>query len=179
MTYPVFASGDVLNASDMNGVGLWLIGSVQIGSGVTSVVVNAAFSNEYDNFRIIVSGGVASATTPLYMTLGSTTGGYYYGGEFRTYMNVAGSISGSSVGSWYAGEGSTNSLVGCIDIFSPVLAKPTTMTSSFAPARTDAYWLSMGGFLNNSTQYTGFTFTTAGGATLTGGTIAIYGYRRP
>lgn len=179
MTPPIFASGDVLTASDMNSVGLWLAGSTTIGTGVTSVVVNSAFNTNYDNYRIIVSGGVASATTPLYMTLGSTAAGYYYGGEYRTYANVSGSISGSNVAFWYAGEGSTNSLVACIDLFSPFLAKRTSMISAFSPTRTDAYWLSMGGYLNDATQYTSFTFTTAGGATLTGGTIAIYGYRKP
>jgi len=39
MTFPVFASGDVLNASDMNGVGLWLVKTQAVGSGVASVTV--------------------------------------------------------------------------------------------------------------------------------------------
>ena len=44
MSFPVFASGDVLNASDMNGVGLWLVKTQTIGTGVSSVVVTGAFS---------------------------------------------------------------------------------------------------------------------------------------
>lgn len=177
MPVPDFSPGEVLTAAAMDSIGLWLVKSQTIGTGVSSVAVTGAFSADYDNYRIIVSDGVASATTPLYMTLGSTATGYYYGGEYRTYGNVSGSISGSNVAYWYAGEGSTNSLVACIDVFAPYLAKRTSMISTFAPARTDAYWLSMGGFVNDATQYTSFTFTTTAGATLTGGTIRVYGYR--
>jgi hypothetical protein len=36
--------------------------------------------------------------------------------------------------------------------------------------------LNTGGFLNNTTSYTAFTFTPSSG-TLTGGTIRVYGYR--
>ena len=55
MTYPVFATGDVLNASDMNAVGLWLVKTQTIGSGVGSVAVTGAFSADYDNYKIIVT----------------------------------------------------------------------------------------------------------------------------
>ena len=57
MSYPVFASGDVLNASDMNGVGLWLVKTQVIGTAVSSVTVTSAFTTDYDQYMITVTGG--------------------------------------------------------------------------------------------------------------------------
>jgi hypothetical protein len=177
MTYPVFASGDVLNASDMNGVGLWLVKSQAVGTGVSSVTVTGAFSADYDNYRIIISGGVASATTVLQTQLGATATGYYYGGDARTYAGVTLNVQGANVTNWYAGEGGVNTLEMDIIIKNPFTAKNTTYTGQFGNARTDGYWLAMGGYLANTTSYTAFTITPSGGATLTGGTIRVYGYR--
>jgi hypothetical protein len=52
-------------------------GQVTIGSAVSSVTVNGAFSSTYDNYRIIISGGVGSTANNIGFTLGATTTGYY------------------------------------------------------------------------------------------------------
>ncbi len=85
MSYPVFATGDVLNASDMNAVGLWLVKSQTIGTGVSSVTVTGAFSANYDRYKITVSGGVASTPLDIRLTLGSTATGYYGFLFYRAY----------------------------------------------------------------------------------------------
>jgi hypothetical protein len=52
MSFPVFVSGDVLNASDMNAVGLWKVYSASF-AGVTSIILpNGTFTSDYRNYRI-------------------------------------------------------------------------------------------------------------------------------
>jgi hypothetical protein len=156
---------------------LWLVKTVTIGAGASSVPVTGAFSSDYENYKIVISGGVASATTVLQMQLGATGGGYYYGGSARTYAGVTLNIQAAAGTSWYAGEGSVNSIEMNIEVQNPFTAKNTTFTGQFAATRTDAYWLAVGGYLADTTSYTAFTITPSGGATLTGGTIRVYGYR--
>lgn len=176
-TPPTFSAGAVLTAEQMNQLGLFLIQKVSIGAGVSSIPVSDAFSADYENYKIVINGGVSSATTVLQIQLGATATGYYYGGTARTYAGVTLNIQAANGSSWYAGEGSVNSLEMNIEIQNPFLAKNTTFTGQFAAARTDAYWLAVGGYLANTTSYTDLTITPSGGATLTGGTLYVYGYR--
>jgi hypothetical protein len=177
-TPPTFSAGAVLTAAQMNKLGMFLIQTVTIGAGTTSLPITDAFSADYDNYRIIISGGVASATTVLQTQLGTTATGYYYGGSARTYAGVTLNIQAANSSSWYAGEGSVNSIEMNIEIQNPFTAKNTTFTGQFAATRTDAYWLAVGGYLANTTSYTDLTITPSGGATLTGGTVYVYGYRK-
>jgi hypothetical protein len=177
MPVPDFSPGEVLTAAAMDSIGLWLVKSQTIGSGVSSVTVTNAFSADYDAYKIVISGGVGSATAVLQTHLGATVTGYYYGGDARTYAGTTLNIQAANGSNWYAGEASVNSLEMNIDIKQPFLAKNTTFTGAFASARTDGYWLSVGGYLANTTSYTAFTITASSAATLTGGTIRVYGYR--
>ena len=181
MAFPVFASGDVLNASDMNAVGLWLVKTQTIGTTVSSVTVTGAFSADYDNYRIILTGGAASTSTYLAMTLGSTSTGYYHG-TIGTRYDTGASTSGfgSNAASWgNAFYGNSDSMFGSVDVFNPFAAKHTGFTQQVVVnATTGVGPLNGGGYLANTTSYTAFTLTTVtGGATVTGGTIRVYGYR--
>jgi hypothetical protein len=176
MPVPDFSPGEVLTAAAMDSIGLWLVKSQTIGTGVSSVTVTGAFSADYDNYKIIVTGGVASATNVLNMTLGSTSTGYYYGGLARTYLGSTLSIQLANGGNWYAGEGTVNSLIMNANVFDPFNAKNTVFTMDMADTRADGYWLTVGGYLADTTSYTSFTLTASAG-TLTGGTIRVYGFR--
>lgn len=174
MTYPVFASGDVLNASDMNAVGLWLVKTQTIGSGVSSVTVTGAFSAEYDNYKITVSGGSASTSTNLALQLGSKTSGYRTGLLYHSWANTSlavGSTTGSSM--VYAGNALTNGLYANIDVNSPFLSTNTFVSGQWNSPN-DAGVSQMQ--TNDTTSYTAFTLLISG-ATITGGTIRVYGYR--
>jgi len=155
---------------------LTLISATTIGSAVSSVTVSDAFSATYDNYMINVSGGVASTAQNVALQLGATTAGYYMGG-FRVAYGV-GSVVGLATnnGSNFARAMtvSANSLNNIIYLFSPNLAKRTTMTSMVGVADTgdNAQWHA--GFLDDATQYTAFTLSCGG--TLTGGTIRVYGF---
>jgi len=155
---------------------LVLIKSQTIGTTVSSVEVTGAFSSTYDNYRIVISGGAASADVNLNMTLGSTATGYYRSQNYFTFAGVASTGSQVNGTSWLAvGLATTNSMAGVFDLFNPNLAKTTWWFGGVLYASTTGLYGVGGGFLNDSTQYTAFTITTSSG-TITGGTIKVYGY---
>lgn len=177
MTYPVFASGDVLNASDMNSVGLWLIKQQTIGNGVSSVVVPDVFSSKYDNYKIIVNGGVGSATQAIRLQLTGSSAGYYGAHIVATYST--GAVTGnpiSAASSWsFAGVSTPDqNFVDC-DILSPYLAKPAGITGAYINASTTGNGGTINGYHASLYQATGFTLSVTG--TMTGGVIFVYGYR--
>jgi hypothetical protein len=178
-TPPDFTTGAILTAAQMNAVGLWLVKSQTIGTGVASVTVTDAFSADYDNYRIVVSGGVSSVSAgALNLTLGAAATGYYRAGAFMSYSG--GSITGfnnSNATSWNGiFEASTNIIDGVVDLINPFAAKNTVISSHTSAVRTDGYSLFQGGYLADTTSYTALTITASAG-NITGGTIRVYGYR--
>jgi hypothetical protein len=176
MTFPSFSVGEVLRAQDMNAVGMWLVKTQTIGTGVSSVTVTGAFSAEYDNYKILISGGTGSQNSELALRLGSTTSNYFYSYIYTSWNNAV-AADGSKVGTrWlYAGGMMTDGIQANIELNSPFLAKNTRM---FAGGFGDSgsYVGAVSGLLANSTQYTGFDIFPSAG-TMTGGTIRVYGYR--
>jgi hypothetical protein len=158
--------------------GLVLVSTTTIGTTVSSVTVSNAFSSTYDNYKIILSGGVASTSNAISMILGATTTGYYrfliYGAFNSNTINSAGTANAANWENTFVG--STTSLNGVIDLLSPNLAKNTIIVGVNATTTTtgNAFW--QNGYLNDTTQYTAFTLTPSAG-TLTGGTIKVYGYQ--
>ena len=177
MTYPSFSSGDVLNASDMNAVGLWLVKSQTIGTGVSSVTVTGAFSADYDNYRIIVAGGVGStASTSMRLTLGASATAYYGNLVYYQYAVAATNYAQDNNAarfSFVANAGS-NQFATSFDLLNPFLAKWTVVK--------DAAWVAnnaagdYSGVHQSAVSYSAFTLTPEIG-TLTGGSIRVYGYR--
>lgn len=178
-TPPDFVAGNVLTAAQMNAVGLWLIKTQTIGSGVSSVTVSDVFSADYENYRIIVSGGVGSTNSTLRLTIGAANTAYYW----AAYVSAAysgGSLSAqqsaNSTNFDFAGQFSTDSIRSDIELNQPFLTKNTFYRSSWINPATGGTQATAAGYLNNSTSYTAFTLTCASG-TLTGGTVYVYGYR--
>ena len=178
---PDFVAGQVLTAAQMNAVGLWLVKTQTIGSGVASVTVTDAFSADYTNYRIILTGGAASASSYLALTLGATATGYYFGANgVRWDTGAATSVWGSNQAAFTnAFYGNSDTMNGTVDLFNPNAAKHTIFTqATLLNLTTGVGPLLGGGYLANTTAYTAFTLTTVtGGATMTGGTLYVYGYR--
>jgi hypothetical protein len=183
MTYPVFASGDVLNASDMNGVGLWLVKSQMVGTGVSSVTVTGAFSADYDNYKIIYSGGQSSMAVNLSLQLavgGTVSSTAYFGALVwvnRSTGAVAGATDNNSAQFAFAG-GAAGANDGAVslncDLLNPFLTKRTRIHN--AQVAYDVVYGTYTGLHDLGTSYDGFKIT-PGAGTLTGGTIRVYGYR--
>ena len=162
--------------------GLTLIKTQTIGSGVSTVTVTDAFSATYDNYKIIVSGGVGSGTSGMHMQFGATTSGYYTVGLYQYAHTGTGTVNTDKTANFteFVGMGncSVNSINSNIEVSSPFLAKPTTVSNNdIRCLNTDANAEFYRGFIDNTTSYTAFTiFCGSGGITLTGGTIKVYGY---
>jgi len=169
----------VLSTGRANPVGLDLILTQTIGSAVSTVTVPSAFSATYDNYQVIVSGGVASADNAFNLTLGATATGYYSSGFNQSMtastINATNTNNGTSFIS--VAYGSTNALSGEIFLDSPFASKRTMVKYHAKGSSTTYFTNTQQGFLNDANSYTSFTLTTNTG-TVTGGTICVYGYAK-
>jgi hypothetical protein len=173
MTYPSFSVGEVLRAQDMNAVGLWLVKSQAVGTGVSSVTVTGAFSAEYDNYLVTYTGGSQSVDTATMLQLGGSTTGYYGTFVYGAYtggspINAALNNATSFI---YAGGGSSCS-ISC-QILLPFQSIRTKFSAQLGYQTT---YGSFSGIHDVVASYTSFTIIPFSGA-LTGGTIRVYGYR--
>ena len=183
MAVKTFTDNTTLPASDINtflaNSGLVYVSSTTIGTAVASVTVSGAFSATYDNYKIVISGGVCSTSTSLSLKLGASATGYYGALNYVTYS--VGTISVAAVNNaanWpYAGSATTSNINASIDLLTPFLAKTTGLVSFYTENATAGSTGSFNGFHNVATSYTDFTIGTGVG-NLTGGTITIYGYRK-
>jgi len=194
MTFPSFSVGETLRAADMNAVGLWRVsnctvtsaggtaatasnGVITVGTGNTSVTVSAAFSSAYDNYRIVISGGVSSANGSVSLKLNNSSGNTYrHFGYFGSYGTATLTPYAPAFGaSWTdAGIAGTAGFVANIDLSSPFLTQATFGTT-WSTSTNTVYNFAL---IDTSTaSSTGFTVAPLSG-TLTGGTIRVYGYNK-
>jgi hypothetical protein len=157
--------------------GLRLIKTQTIGSAVASVTVTGAFSTTYDAYQIVISGGVASANNHLRLQMGTTASNYAFFYTYGVYSSatVNGTNSASATSLEYAGFGTTSTLMMNVFVDNPFLTKNTNMTNIEMGASGGSVFCG-GGYLNDTTSYTSFTVLGTSTQTLTGGTIAVYGY---
>ena len=175
MTFPSFSAGEVLSATDMNAVGLWLVKTQTVGTGVSSVAVTGAFSADYDNYKIVYTGGSGSAVNNLQLLLGSTTTGYYGFGTYgaTTATTVIGINDNNAARFGYIGGGGPYGELADIDVLNPFTTNQTQVSAFITVATNFGFY---GGRLADFTSYSSFTLRPDTG-TLTGGTIRVYGYR--
>jgi len=175
MPVPDFSPGEVLTASAMDSIGLWLVKSQAVGTGVSSVTVTDAFSADYDNYKIIYTGGVGSTTTSIFMRLGSTTTQYYMMLTFVAWSLSTYTFLGTNNLSQWSNVGAmdTNQTAVSLELLNPFLSKYTLFSGMYT--REDVGG-PMFGVQKSTTSFTSFTLTAETG-TLTGGTIRVYGYR--
>jgi hypothetical protein len=161
--------------------GLVLVSSTTVGTAVSSVTVNNAFSATYDNYKILYSGGAPSTTLALHMTLSGLGSVYEISiirGNSRT-SSVTNGFSGGSAAFWQVGADITTSVGPIIEIelFQPFLTKNTVLRGFNAAFGVNNIQEITGGIAYSTLSSTGFTFTTSTG-TITGGTLSVYGYKK-
>jgi hypothetical protein len=177
MTYPNFVLGDKWEPADANAVGLWLVKTVAVGAGVTSVPVTGAFSADYDSYKIVYSGGVGSGANPMSMRLGATAAGYYNQLIYAAYATatISANVADNNGAQWtFVGPSSTTMARVEIELNNPFQSLRTQIKGSYVDTTLSG---NFAGFLNDTTSYTGFTLTVSGGGSVTGGTVRVYGYR--
>lgn len=179
-TPPTFNVGAVLTAAQMNAVGLWLVKTQTIGSAVSSVIVTGAFNADFDNYKIVITGGTQTAGNGLLtaqLRTGSTTSttGYYNTLLYSPYTGGVLTANQNNGAYWgyFAHALGTNGWSSTIDIMRPYAAVPTSFFGG--GARGDLAGLN-GGYHSASTSYDQLVLA-VGSGTMTGGTIRIYGYR--
>jgi len=180
MGFP-YSSGDVLTAADLNASSnLVLVTEVTIGTSVSSVTVSNAFNSTYDNYRIIIDIASSSSDGAFRLQLGSTTTSYY-GGHYGyrwtgvAYSDIKNNGSQPSIG---ASGGGGRGGYSVIDINDPHQTDLTAWNGMWTYRRISSGLGAFGfcgGIVDNSTSYTSFTVA-VDSATMTGGTIHVYGY---
>lgn len=196
MTFPVFASGDVLNASDMNAVGLWKITPTSVaGTGVTlsgnvvnfsastSISVNGVFSSTYENYKIIITGsatGNADNSIRLRAAGTDTTTNYQFTAQ-GYYASARNDNANNTATQWefFCSMGSSRGSGSQIELFRPNTTdawKSATANSAFAHSAVGVITRNCAGVLNSATQFDGFTVIVGGGFNATG-QLRVYGYR--
>ena len=160
--------------------GLKFIKAQAIGTAVNSIVVSDVFSTDYENYRVVVSGGSPTAAVSVSIQIGAATAAYYGGSIRVTQAGVSSGEGQSNQSSYEIGRfaSGTNQPAVTVDILAPFLATRTAFFATSVNADTSsaggARWNS--GYLNNTTSYTAFTLSYSG--TITGGTVYVYGYRK-
>lgn len=185
MAIKTFTAGSVLTASDTNtylaNSGLVYVTSYTVGSGVASVTVPNAFSSTFDSYRVLYTGGTMSGGTDMSCFLGGTApaNGYY---QAQIYVNTTTGASGTSTVNnqpqWtFVGGGSTGGMFIDLTLYNPFNANKKFVTYSGLTA--DIFYVNGSGRFDSTSSFTSFTLKpAAGGITLTGGVITVYGYRK-
>jgi hypothetical protein len=152
-------------------------GVVTVGSAVSTVTITNAFSANYTNYQIVVSGMTASIIDNAYnLRLSGSTGSTY--STFLKWTQFStGSVNGTQTATgtsfFMPLSGNVANCNATVDLWNPFLTVRTGMSGS---GTNNGYWCSMGGEDSNAVSHTGFSIIFAAG-TLTGGTIRVYGYR--
>lgn len=180
MAYPSFNSGDVLNASDMNAVGLWLVKSGTL-TTATNTEITSAFSADYRNYRLAFHLTALSAgSAVVQLRMGTTAGTDYYtvawgvdqlGNGASTIvnagaqMNILDMANGFNIGGAFT-----------VDILGPQVAVRTSVNGTFTSSDGAGFAAGfIGGILNNTTAYTSFSLLVSTGTF--SGVYRLYGYK--
>ena len=156
--------------------GITLVTAQAIGTGVSSVTVSNVFSASYENYLITMEGCQWSADDQgiTFVLVGSTAS--YYSNLLITRYDTGAvtNLNRNNAASSYIGVSDTNKAQNLnMNIFNPF----TTDYTNWNGGANGYLWSgAVGGSHRVNTSYASFTIAAAGGATLTGGTIRVYGY---
>ena len=157
-----------------NFAGLVLIKTQTIGTAVSSVTVTGAFSTTYDAYKIVISGGAGSVNgAALTLVLGATVTNYNAVFNFTGYAAGGGLVRMSADTKFsFVGASNVDGTSAEITLINPFLTKLTYISAFYADTTNTGMST---GFQNSNNSHTAFTIS---GATLTGGLISVYGYRK-
>lgn len=179
-TPPVFTTGAVLTAAQMNGIGLWLTGSVAL-AGQTTASISNCFNSDFENYMLVwnvrgVAGTSASLSYQLALngTPNATAGSYIVGGRFVGFPGVGASDFNAATTSFNGSFFSSFTNNGSILLSQPFAALQTAMTGTYL-SQNASVWL--GGYHNQMISYNGLYFFNSTAAGMYG-RIGVYGMRQ-
>lgn len=160
--------------------GLQLVKTQAVGStAVTSVVLVSVFSSEFDNYRVIYSGGKMNTTSnDMTLQLGPSSVGGYNSSYVTSLFYATGGASAyaetNTTAFAWVGGGSTNACYLSVDLFNPYLAM-YTRSHCGAYQNGTAIGNSVGEHRQTG-QYTDITISS--GSSFKDGTVYVYGFRK-
>jgi hypothetical protein len=177
MSFPVFVSGDILTATDMNAVGLWLVKTQTIGTAVSSVTVTGAFSTDYDAYQIVVTGGTFNTTLVwgVFQFSSAHTTGYYGAAQFIDTAAAVTNQGTSNLGRLLVTRSSTTT-AGVSSWVVNVANPMNAVRKSIWGQCSGGNMVTHGGYYDSTSTFSQFVLSPSAG-TLTGGTIRVYGMR--
>lgn len=163
--------------------GLVLVKSQTIGTAVSSVTVNDAFSSRFDQYMVRVSGVTISTTSQFSFRLASggtaSTSNYRNRLVYNSYDSSTplGAVYSGSEFTWLGGSKGVSGLAGmaAFEVMQPYLSTFTYIQSMNYGADTTGGHSS--GVHQIASSYDSFVFITDLG-TMSGGTIRVYGYNQ-
>jgi hypothetical protein len=175
MTYPTFNNGDVLPASDLNAIGLWLVKSQTVGSGVGSVAITSCFNSDFRNYRVTFEGGSQSGNNLALQLQFANTVNHFANMRYDSWSGfAAGTLPTTAQNFAYFGlSGANSTCTFSMDVLDPFLSQYTKYTGMYTA---NDYFGTGGGVYAANTSLTGFTIIFPG-YTNTGGIVKVYGYR--
>ena len=181
-TPPVFVSGAILTAAQLNAAGLWLTGTTTVTSG-TNCDVLGCFTSDFDSYRVVVSGLKTNTAGDVQITMlsGSTPAASNWTSGRSQMDYVTGTMSlvkGTAAANAYGTIGSAVASGVSLDIYNPFKTEYTSYAGVSSDSRgiTGYINLTTGGQLGNTTSYDGLRVL-GSGCTFTNCKVSVYGYR--
>lgn len=154
-------------------------------SGVTTVSLNGVFTSSYKNYRVVFAQTGTATTANVGMVARLRTAGtdlssnsYYWGGMYGVATNAS--------GNWYSGGSPfirlnylANAAYGgfSLDLYTPQMSNRTNFSAVTAgQSSTSIFSTFMGGTIDLTNQFDGFTLTVESGSGSFNGVLKVYGY---
>jgi hypothetical protein len=189
-TPPDFTNGTPLDASSLNALGLWKIGTYTASGTSRALVCDNVFTSDYENYLILYRLQSTLQLNSAYFQYLDTSGnivnaGYYsqtYAQDYATNGSTAFSTlytnAGVYVGSIPNLNGGPSMLNANFTVYAPRLGIATAVTGQNVGIRSGAafYGGQIMSQMTNNQQHRGIRFDNDGGGNLSG-KVTIYGYR--
>ena len=175
-TPPNFVDAEILYASQLNKIGMWLISTSTIPAASATYTTPTVFSADYDNYRVVIEGVITSVASDLLVNFGATVTGYYGSAYFDNYNGAAtGTNRRNNGANLFIGGVETllGEQVSTFDVANPWLTTSTSIAGNYY-GNGYSGWLA--GTQANATSFSTLTIRPLAG-TMTGGKIYVYGYR--
>jgi hypothetical protein len=177
------SAGQVLTSAyvnnNING-GLVYVKEQTIGTTVSSVTVANAFNSTYSDYRVTISGvSCSTADLDIRVKFEAALSTYSWAGQYQAYTSptvlTGTGSSANNTGIAVAASQTSGNFSTAFDVQRPALASFTVVTGTSANA---TYRTTYSGIMATATAYTDLIINISGAATMTGGIITVYGYRK-
>jgi hypothetical protein len=189
MPVPDFSPGEVLTAAAMDSIGMWKVGEFTANGTSRALVCDNIFTNDYQNYKIVIKLGTTSNSNTLYYqyinTSGATVATNYFSAMYSKDITVGtGAVTtNNSTTVAFMGwipNGLGTPLGAEITIYGPRLSEWTSHTGQYSGINSGTQFQSgeLYGICNPSPTNTmrGLRFDNGAGTNLTG-SVRVYGYR--